>query len=385
MNLDAIFTLIKDKNLKCPNCGSDFKEPEYFNLMFKTDVGAREGNIAYLRPETAQSIFTNFKLVYDNARMKVPFGIAQTGKAFRNEISPREFLFRCREFEMFEIEYFCHPNKLNECHDFDSVKAMKVNFFDGKKQSAVKIGDLVKKKLIKTRWHAYWLALFYKFFLDLGIKKENLRIREHMKKELAHYAEACFDIEYKFPFGWREIHGNADRKQFDLTQHAKFSKTDLSIFDEETKKKFIPYVAAEPSQGIGRAMLAFLFDAYEFDKKRGNVVLKLHPKLAPIKVGIFPLVNKLDKEAKKVYNMLKEDFSCLWDRSGSIGRRYARADETGVPVCSTYDFDSLKDDSITLRSRDSTKQVRIKISELKDKITKFLNGEKLEKLGKVVK
>lgn len=383
--MEEIFGIIKDNKLKCPNCGSEFKEPELFNLMFKLDVGAKEGNIAYLRPETAQSIFTNFKLVFDNARLKLPCGIAQVGKAFRNEISPREFLFRCREFEQFELEFFCHPEKLNDCPEFDSVSGMAVNFFDTKHESATTIGELVKKNIFKNKWHAYWVSQFYKFFLELGIKKDHIRIREHMKEELAHYAGACFDLEYKFEFGWREIHGDADRKQFDLTQHSKFSKTDLSIFDEETQKKVLPYVAAEPSQGIGRALLAFLCDAYHDDKERGNIVLKLHPKLAPIKVGVFPLVNKLEEKSREVFNLIRQDFHCFYDKGGSVGRRYARADEIGIPLCCTIDFETLDDSCVTLRDRDSTKQVRVKISDLKDLIRKFMDGEKLEKLGTIIK
>ncbi len=379
-SVDDILTIIKDNKLKCPSCGGGFKEPEHFNLMFKSEVGAKEGNLAYLRPETAQSIFTNFKLVYDNARMKLPFGIAQTGKAFRNEISPRDFLFRCREFEQFEIEFFCHPDKLNDCLGYNKIKSLEFNYFDGKKQKKAKISDLKASK-----WHAYWLAEFYRFFLELGLSKDKLRITKHNKEKLAHYAAACFDIEYKFPFGWKEIHGNADRKQFDLTQHSKLSKNDMSIFDEETKQKIVPYVASEPSQGIGRAFLAFMFDAYDDDKKRGNIVLHLHPKLAPVKVGVFPLVNKLDKEAKAVYDMLKDEFTCIYDRSGSVGRRYARADEAGVPFCCTIDFDSQKDKSITIRDKNSTKQVRVKISEIKETVRKLLEGEKLENVGKLVK
>jgi len=379
--LDEVFGMVKDNKLKCPSCGHDFKEPELFNLMFKLDVGAKEGSIAYLRPETAQSIFTNFKLVFDNARLKLPCGIAQVGKAFRNEIAPREFLFRCREFEQFELEYFVHPEKLNGCPGFGSIADMEVNFYDNKNESVTTIGDLVQKKIFKSKWHAYWVSQFYKFFLEHGIRKEHLRIRQHQEEELAHYAAACFDIEYKFHFGWREIHGDADRKQFDLTQHSKFSKTDLSVFDEETQKKVMPYVAAEPSQGIGRAMLAFLCDAYHDDKERGNIVLKLHPKLAPIKVGVFPLLNKLDEKAREIFDMLKEDFHCTYDKSGSVGRRYARADETGIPVCCTIDFETLDDSCVTLRDRDSTKQVRVKISGLKEAIQRFMAGEKLEKLG----
>lgn len=380
MSKDEIMSLIKKHDIKHPKTKEPLELAGDFNLMFTTNVGTvkSDDSLSYLRPETAQLIFSNFKPVMDTARMKLPFGIAQTGKAFRNEISPRDFLFRSREFEQFEIEFFVHPKQLDDCPFFDDVKGLKVNIITAEHQKAGKehvaktIGELVKDKVFKTKWHGYWLASFYRFFLDHGIRGENLRLREHLKDELAHYATACLDIEYRFPFGWKEIHGNADRGTFDLDQHAKESKQDQSVFDEGTKEKVVPYVAAEPSQGIERALLAFLFDAYDDDKKRGNVVLHLDPRLAPVQVGVFPLVNKLDKEAKEVFDGLVSDFTCTFDRSGSVGRRYARADEIGVPLCITFDFDSLKDKSVTIRDRDSTEQDRVKISDLKQELKKRL-------------
>ena len=382
-----------DKGLKCAKCNQELESRGQFNLMFSTQVGpvtAKE-NIAYLRPETAQVIFTNYKLVQESARKKLPFGIAQTGKAFRNEISPRDFLFRSREFEQFEIEFFVNPNKVNECPHIKEVEKMKVQILTQKNQEKneehieLSIKEIIEKK-IASSWHAYWLAQFYKFFTDLGIKKENLRLREHLKDELAHYASACFDIEYKFPFGWKEIHGDADRGQFDLKQHMEFSKASLEYFDEESKEKVIPYVAAEPSQGIDRAFLTFLIDAYNNDQERGNIVLRLDPRLAPVKIGIFPLVNKLNKDARKVYDLLKEEFVCQFDTSGSVGRRYARADETGIPYCITFDFDSLKDKAVTIRNRNDTKQIRVKTNKLKDVLNKLLNNElKFDKAGKLLK
>ncbi|MBS3131351.1 glycine--tRNA ligase [Candidatus Woesearchaeota archaeon] len=389
LSAEELAKIIKENKLKSPK-GNDLTEPKKFNLMFETNVGPVSGNPAYLRPETAQLIFANFKLVQENSRLKLPFGIAQIGKAFRNEISPRDFLFRSREFEQMEIEFFTHPAKTDDCAFYDSAKGTELNVLTAEMQrkkqehKAMKIDDLYKKKLV-SKWHAYWLAEFYQWFLDLGIKKENLRLREHLKDELAHYAGACFDIEYKFPFGWKEIHGNADRKQFDLEQHSKHSKKDITYFDEDTKEKVVPYVASEPSQGVDRAFLAFLFDAYNDDKERGNIVLKLNPKLAPIKAGVFPLVNKLNDEAKKIFNELKAEFNCVFDKSGSVGRRYARADELGIPYCVTVDFDTLDDKSVTIRDRDTTKQVRVKITELKDKLSRLLNSEiKLAEAGKEV-
>ncbi|MBN1157333.1 glycine--tRNA ligase [Candidatus Woesearchaeota archaeon] len=362
-----IIKVLKEKEIDCPKCKGILSEAKEFNLMFTTQVGAGSGVMSYLRPETAQLIFADFKQVTDIGRVKLPFGIAQIGKAFRNEISPRDFLFRSREFEQFEIEFFVHPKKLNDCKFYDEVKDYRINILlDGEKDhKEFSVEELMKKQVFKTKWHAYWLVQYYKWFLKYGIEKEHLRLREHAKEELAHYASACFDVEYKFPFGWKEIHGNADRGQFDLKQHVNESGKDMSIFDEETKEKVIPYVASEPSQGVERAMLAFLFEAYHDDKERGNVVLKLHTKLAPVKVGVFPLVNKLDEEARKIYNEIKDDFVTTFDRSGSIGRRYARADEQGIPFCITIDFDTLNGQSVTIRNRDTTKQERVKIVELK--------------------
>ncbi len=384
---EEIKKLIERHKIICPKCKGELGIAQKFNLMFKTNVGPVESekSLAYLRPETAQLIFTNFKAVAETSRLKLPFGIAQIGKAFRNEISPRDFLFRTREFEQMEIEYFVHPKKLDDCPLLKEIENFKINLMTikDKNHKEVKIKDLIK---ITTKWHAYWLALCYKFFIDLGIKKENLRLREHSKDELAHYASACFDIEYNFPFGWKEIHGNADRKQFDLQQHIKFSKQDLSLFDEETKKRIIPCVASEPSQGVDRAFLAFLVDAYNEDKKRGNVVLRLYPKLAPVKAAVFPLVNKLDKQAYKIFREIKDEFNCIWDRGGSIGRRYARADEKGIPFTITYDFDSSKKKDITIRNRDNTKQIRVKVKDLKEILDKLLKQKiKFEKAGKLVK
>ncbi|MFH1133363.1 MAG: glycine--tRNA ligase [Nanoarchaeota archaeon] len=363
---DQMAALLKD--VSCPKCKGHLAMGNSFNLMFSTSVGPDKGLTAYLRPETAQLIFTAFPTVVDVGRVKLPFGIAQEGKAFRNEISPRDFLFRTREFEQFEIEFFCHPKKLQDCLPFDEIKELKVHLLAADKtEHSLAIGDLLEKRIFKTAWHAYWVGLFYRWFLDHGIKASHLRIREHHKEELAHYASACFDIEYKFPFGWKEIHGDADRSSFDLEQHAKAAKKELGIFDEESKEKVVPHVAAEPSQGIERALLAFLFDAYDFDKERGNVVLHLHPSIAPVKVAVFPLVSnkpELMEAARSVFEALRKHMPCIFDKSGSIGRRYARQDETGTPFCVTVDFDSLTDGTVTVRDRDSTKQERIKKDDL---------------------
>lgn len=369
-----IDALVKKHKLKCSKCKSAFLPSKPFNLMFETFIGPtkKKDSVSYLRPETAQLIFTNFKNVVDTQRVKLPFGIAQIGKAFRNEISPRDFLFRVREFEQMELEFFTHPEKTDSCSLIKPLLKFKVNFLSAKSKSSgvVTVKQMLDKKLL-TQWHAYWLVLQYKWFVELGINPKNIRLREHRKDELSHYAKACFDIEYNFPFGWKEIHGNADRGQFDLLQHQKFSGKSLEIYDEESKEKLIPAVASEPSQGVDRAFLVFLFDAYHSDKKRGNIVLKLNSRLAPFFCAVFPLVkNKppVVKKARQVYEELKGCYSCFYDEAASIGRRYARADEKGVSFCITVDFDSLKDNSVTVRDIKNTKQVRVKISKLKDKL-----------------
>ncbi|HJN56764.1 MAG: glycine--tRNA ligase [Candidatus Woesearchaeota archaeon] len=379
LNATDINKIIKENKLACPKCKSELKEAENFNLMFNTSIGPVQNNssVSYLRPETAQLIFADFKAISETMRVKLPFGIAQAGKAFRNEISPRDFLFRTREFEQMEIEFFLRKDQHNKCPYLKQVQNIKINLLTAaqqkkkEKHKEIKINEMLKEKML-TEWHAYWLSISYKWFLDLGINKEKLRIREHLKKELSHYSSATFDIEYLFPMGWKEIHGNANRGNFDLMQHKKFSKENLDIFDEEAKQKILPEVI-EPSQGLDRAFLSFMFDSYNFDKKRGNVVLKLHPKISPYKAAIFPLVNKLDNDARKVYDLLKKDLNCFYDTKGSIGKRYARMDEIGTPICITIDFQTKEDSTVTLRDRDTTKQVRIKVDELKDSILKILN------------
>lgn len=380
--------IIKDK-IKCPKCGNGLEAAKTFNLMFKTHVGPEGETEAYLRPETAQSIFINYEQVQRTARLKLPFGIAQVGKAFRNEISPRNFLFRSREFEMFEIEFFLHPDKLDECslRDMEDYELLIFSREEQKnKKEAVKISvaNAIKKKIFKTKWHAYWLAQFHKFFCSLGIDSEKLRLRQHLEEELSHYASDTWDIEYCFPFGWKEIHGCANRTDFDLRQHMKESGKDLQYFDEQTQQKIIPHVI-EPSQGIDRLFLAFLIDAYQKEKER--TVLKIHPILAPIKIGVFPLVNRegMPEKAEKIFEELRKEFSCFYDDSGSIGRRYARQDEAGTPFCITIDGETIKKGIVTIRDRGSMKQISVKTENLADTIRKLMAGEKFEKAGKLIK
>ncbi|MFC1663840.1 glycine--tRNA ligase [Patescibacteria group bacterium] len=352
----------KAKN-QCPNCGGKtFTQPKMFNLMFKTFLGPveNEAHQTFLRPETAQSMFTNFKQVLDSSRLKIPFGIGQIGRSFRNEITSGDFTFRSREFDIAEIEFFVEPGQ-------------------------------------DEKWFDIWLNKWEKFFLDLGLKKENLRRFEHPKKSLAHYSKRTVDIEYKFPFGWAELAGVANRTDYDLKKHSKFSNQDLSYYDEEKDKKYYPYVI-EPTMGLERAILALLIDGFEEVKggrtkttkttKDKEIILKLHKDLAPIKVAVLPLVKnnpKLVKKTKEVYKLLKPHFICQYDEAGSIGRRYRRMDEVGTIVSVTADFQTLEDETVTLRDRDSMKQIRVEIPKLIEVIQKILEGEEFSKFGKQVK
>jgi glycyl-tRNA synthetase len=395
LSKDDLLKLIQENNILSPK-GNELSEPRQFNLMFHTHVGPTqsEKSRAHLRPETAQSMFTNFKLIYDTSRQKIPFGIAQIGKAFRNEISPRDFLFRSREFEQMEIEYFhdqkksALPKRLGVLNcNFLSKEAQNAKGKQTKNESVkIKFADLVKNEKL-TPLHATWLAEAYQWFIRFGVASKNVRIREHVDDELSHYSSATFDIEYHFPFGWKEIHGSANRGTFDLEQHEKYAKTKLSVFNEQTKERILPGVI-EPSWGVDRAFLTFLFDAYTDDKKRGNVVLKLHPLLCPIQVCVFPLVkNKPDivKAARKLFEQLCTKFTTQYDESGSVGRRYARADELGVLVCCTVDFESLHDSEVTLRHRDTTKQIRVPMHDISSVILKLITGEKFETLGNLIR
>ncbi|MFC1994396.1 glycine--tRNA ligase [Chloroflexota bacterium] len=337
---------IKDE--KCPSCAGELTESRMFNLMFKTFAGALEDEASqvYLRPETAQGIFVNFQNVLTSTRKKLPFGIAQIGKAFRNEITTGNFIFRMREFEQMEIEYF------------------------------VKSGS-------DEEWFNHWVEERFNWYLRLGIKKENLRLRQHGKDELAHYARDCYDIEYLFPIGWSELEGIANRTDFDLSQHASHSGRDLSYYDEESGEHILPYVI-EPSAGVDRAVLAFLADAYyeEQDKEGLRVVLRLHPSLAPVKVAVLPLSRneKLQPLAREVYDDLRPCFITQYDDAQSIGRRYRRQDEIGTPFCVTVDFQSLEDRQVTIRERDSMRQIRLPLEDLRSALEAKLAEEPFEVL-----
>lgn len=323
---------IKENNIVCPECGKlNFTDIRQFNMMFKTFQGVTEDakSEIYLRPETAQGMFVNFKNVLRTTRKKLPMGIGQQGKSFRNEITPGNFTFRTREFEQMELEFFCKPGT-----------------------------DL--------EWHKYWKEFCENWLLSLGMKKENIRLRDHSPEELSHYSNGTTDIEFTFPFGWGELWGIADRTDYDLKQHMEHSKEDMTYLDSETNEKYIPY-CIEPSLGCDRVALAFLCNAYDEEEiAEGDVrtVLHLHPALAPYKVAVLPLSKKLSEKAEEVYTKLSKKFMCDYDEAGSIGKRYRREDEIGTPYCITIDFDTLEDESVTVRDRDTMEQIRIKIDEL---------------------
>lgn len=378
---------------KCEKCSGELIIKGEFNPMFVTNVGpVKEESVkAYLRPETAQLIFSNFKSVQENARLKLPFGIAQIGKAFRNEISPREFLFRCREFEQMEIEYFIARGM--KCPYIDEIKKIKLMIYSEDMQKSKKepktmeIYKAWEKGVIKSDWHAYWIATEYSWFILLGANPDKFRARQHISEEKSHYAVDTWDLEYNFPMGWRELQGFANRGDFDLTQHQKYSGKNLEINDVNAGR-VLPDVVCEPSLGVGRAFLVFMLDAYGFNKKRENVVLRLSPKLAPYKAAVFPLISKgqVLEAAKEVYKDLLEEFNVFFDVSGSIGRRYARQDEIGTPYCITIDEQSLKDKSLTIRERDTTKQIRIKLYGLRDALRRLINDEvSFSNMGRAVK
>ncbi len=336
---------LKDKK-KCPECGGELTEPKSFNLMFETNYGSvtDKSGIMYLRPETAQGMFVNFSNILDSRHPRLPFGLAQIGKAFRNEITPGNFTFRTREFEQMEIEYFVRPEEAD-------------------------------KKLEE------WIQARFDWYLNLGINKDNLRKHPHGSNELAHYAKACTDVEYNFPFGWSELEGIANRTDFDLKQHAKFSGKDLQYFDDVKKERFYPYII-EPSGGVDRAVLAFLVNAYHEEKVKDDlrVVLKLHKDLAPVKVAVLPLLRnrpEIVELARKIAQGLKKDIITVYDDTGAIGKLYRRQDEVGTPFCITVDVQSLEDNQATVRERDTMQQERINIDKLKEYLkNKFNEGDR---------
>ncbi len=378
-------SIIEEKNISCPRCGGSLTDVREFNLMFETNLGSvdSEENKAYLRPETAQLIFTNFKQVVDSTRQKLPFGIAQIGRAFRNEVSPRNFVFRTREFGQMEIEYFVHPDNKKKCPFIDEeIRSYELQVLTAEHQRGgegherMTIGELVDGGYAETEWLAYWLYQHFNWFVKLGVDPKNLRLREHMEDELAHYAGSCFDIEYNFPFGWDEVYGNADRGDYDLRRHQEASGKKLGVYDQNKEEHVLPRVVSEPSQGIERSLMVFLMDAYTVED--GRKFLELDPRLAPVKCRIFPLMPKdgLDQKAREIYSSLDDRINVEYEESGSIGKRYARADEIGVPYCITVDYDTLEDDTVTIRDRNSTDQIRVVIDELYDVLKDLVFGDK---------
>ncbi len=333
---EQMMEYIRSNGIKCPNCGStNFTDIRQFNLMFKTFQGVTEDskNEIYLRPETAQGIFVNFANIQRTSRKKVPFGVAQVGKSFRNEITPGQFIFRVREFEQMELEFFCKPGT-----------------------------DL--------EWFQYWRTYCKNFLLSLGLKEENIRLRDHSPEELCFYSKATTDFEFMFPFGWGELWGVADRTDYDLTQHMKTSGKSLEYFDPETNEKYIPYVI-EPSLGVERLFLAVVCDAYDEEQLEdgtSRTVMHLHPALAPVKAAVLPLSKKLSEKAGELHDELAKYFNVDFDDAGAIGKRYRRQDEIGTPFCITYDFDTETDGCVTVRERDSMQQVRIPLTEVKSYI-----------------
>jgi len=331
---------------RCPACGGELTEARQFNLMFKTFMGPVEdtASTVYLRPETAQGIFINFENIVDTQRVKLPFGVAQIGKSFRNEITPGNFIFRTREFEQMEMEFFVKPDAAEE-----------------------------------EKWYRYWVGARFDWFVKYGVKRESLRLREHEKSELAHYSRGTTDIEFLFPFGWGELEGIACRGSFDLDQHAKASGRDLTYFDEEAKSRYRPWVI-EPAVGVDRSLLAFLIDAYDEDvvENEERIVLRFDPRIAPIKVGVYPLLRKAGQpeKAAEVLAMLKKHFSVIYDQAGSIGRRYRRQDEVGTPYGVTIDHQTMQDETVTLRDRDTTEQVRVPIAGLVADINKRIGWDR---------
>ena len=338
MTDEEMINFIKENNIVCPKCGEqNFTPIRKFNLMYKTYQGVTEDSSSeiYLRPETAQGIFVNFKNVLRTTRRKLPMGIGQVGKSFRNEITPGNFIFRIREFEQMELEFFCKPGTDME-------------------------------------WFEYWRAFCKNWLLSLGMKEEKIRLRDHSPEELCFYSKGTTDIEFAFPFGWGELWGIADRTDYDLKQHAQYSGEDFTYLDQETGEKFVPY-CVEPSLGCDRVTLAFLCNAYEEQEiAEGDVrtVLHLHPALAPYKVAVLPLSKKLSEKAEEVYAKLSKNFMCDYDEAGSIGKRYRREDEIGTPYCVTIDFDTLEDECVTIRDRDTMEQVRVNIDELENWLNK---------------
>ena len=378
-SLQELEKIIKEEKLKCPKCGGELLEVKVFHLMLKTEISPLGGQTGYLRPETAQNIFTTFNRIFKTNRSKLPMGIAQVGHSFRNEISPRNFVVRVREFTQMEIELFFDPSD-EKCQAFEEVKDLEINLItreaQKKGEGVVKISvkEALNKGIIPNKWLGYFMAKEFLFYKSLGIPESSIRFRHMLPEETPHYSKGNFDLEIEFDFGWKEVVGNAYRTDHDLKNHMKHSNVDLSV--QTDNGKIIPHVV-EPSFGVDRTIAGILLHNYVEDKKRGWNWFKLPARIAPYIAGVFPLVNKddLPKKALEIFkNLKREGFDVFFDDSGSIGKRYARSDEIGVPFAITIDYDTLEDGTVTVRNRDSTKQIRVHVDDLKIFLEKALRG-----------
>ncbi len=390
LTVEQLTEKIKKNKLKCPKCKGELGEVKIFNLMLSSNVGPVAGSTAYLRPETAQGIFINFKNLLASTRASLPFGVAQTGSSYRNEISPRQWIIREREFRQMEIEYFFNPKKITVPNEDLLKTKIPILTREDQLKKNPKTTELTAKNSVKTgiipnEIMAYFLAKEFLWYQQFGIPKDALRFRHMKPEEIPHYSKGNFDMEIKFDFGWKEVVGNAYRADYDLSTHMKHSGEDFSVVDDG--EKVIPNIV-EPSFGIDRTIYAILLYCYRDGKERGWEWFQFPPKLSPYVAGVFPLVNKdgLEEKAKELYNSLKQCYDVFYDDSGSIGKRYARSDEIGTFVCVTIDYDTLKDNTVTIRNRDDAKQIRVKVEDLTNAIWKLMNQEiEFEKAGKMVK
>ncbi|MBS3051859.1 MAG: glycine--tRNA ligase [Candidatus Aenigmarchaeota archaeon] len=380
---EELTKIIRDAKLVCPNCKGKLSDVRVFHLMLKTEISSVGGQVGYLRPESAQNVFTSFQRVFRSTRAKLPMGVAQVGHAYRNEISPRNFLIRVREFNQMEVEMFFDPNN-DKCPLFDQVKDKEIMLFTREDQQKkgksikIKVGDALKKKILPNEWIGFFLAKEFEFYKSLGIPESHLRFRHMLPEETPHYSGGNFDLEIDFEdIGWKETVGNAYRTDYDLIKHSKHANTDLSVaLDNGTK--VIPHVV-EPSFGVERTITGVLLHCFVEDKERGWNWFKFPANISPYIASVFPLVNKdeIPEKSREIFEILKKDFDVLYDESGSIGKRYARADEIGIVVNITCDYDTLKDDTVTIRDRNTTKQIRVKIKDLKNILSELLEGKKL--------
>jgi len=383
IDAEGLTAIIRDSGLKCPRCKGQLTETRIFNLMLNTNVGPATGSVAYLRPETAQGIFVNFKNIVAATRAKLPFGVAQIGRSYRNEISARHWITRLREFNQMEIEVFFNPEKANEVPGFDEIENVRIRIFTRERQKSglepleTTARDAAEKQIVPNRFMAYILAMELLWYTELGIPEPAIRFRHMLPQETPHYSKGNFDMEIKFDYGWKEVVGNAYRTDYDLSTHTKHSGDDLSMMDGD--QKVVPHVV-EPSFGIDRTVYAVLLYSYKSADERDWEWFALPPKISPYVAGIFPLMGKdnLARRAGEIYNSLKKEFDVFYDETGSIGKRYARSDEIGTPWAITVDYQSLKDDTVTVRDRNTTKQLRVAVTKLPSVIRNLIKGQDIE-------